>query len=1516
MSFLSKGKKIDLYNLALELRLEVTDDDKIVDLRDKIIQCALFKDDNQFVKDTFNNIVEERKKVEDAEEKRLEQEELKKRLAEERAFELEKLQLQAQQRDPTAVKVTNIDSNSLRFDLKSVLPTFVPDKDDMSIFLVTFERQMKLLNVSKDMWVSHLIGVLPSDVAKLIAREPEEMFGNYPHIRNVLLQRFKLTAERFRILFSRHQKHDNSTWKDFYFELRNYFEGWLTELDINSFDKLKDLIIADQIKKKCPQEYRNHYLDGWEKLNDPVVLSEKLDLFENINSSSKKLTNNSKPREIFKPPVSRNTSTQEFRKKQFTKIENPDVSNNQRSSSSNSKYMTSRNVISTDNRPPISCYGCGAPGFIKAKCPKCSPKQDTAHFNAIKMFTCFTSPVALIDIIVYEATGTVCADTGASQSVGGELMFNFLKNRGQTFTEFPLDVSLADGQFSRSVVKQTTVPITIRGRTFHTDLIFLPHAKANRTLLGVDFLKKSGIVMDMRKNCWYFSDEPYCKIPFSKDSPLPVNENPFIEDCIPCPENSNIDDRQIQSNTLEANKLSLREEEGHTLDAEKRNNLSTLLNENEDIFRLGGEPTPYIKHFINTGDHPPVSSPPYRLSPKKKDLLKKEIDELLANNTIEECESPYAAPVVLVPKPNGSVRLCIDYRKLNSITVPDKYPLPLMDALLHDAKSTKFMSTLDLKSGYHQIEVNPADQDKTAFVCPFGTFRYKRMPYGLRNAPATFQRLMDQFRNGLPSVNILTYLDDIIVLSPTFEQHIEDLRIVFDRLRKFKLCANREKCKFACARVKYLGLWITPNGIEVDQDKVAAIQNIPCPRNVKQLQSFLQTCSWYRKFIPNFSGIARPLSNLTKKNTVWKWTENEQNAFQSLKKCLITPPVLKQADATKPFIIRTDASAYALGAVLLQGDSPAEEHPIEYASRLLSSAEKNYSTTEREALAVVWALDKFRGYIEGSEIKVASDHQPLKWLMSLKSPTGRLARWALQIQSYNLKIDYVPGKCNVVADLLSRPLCTDEETFCELRTIVIDLPTRPASELRTEQLKDPELKKIIDSFEDVNKGVDFANWTGRGYVMNQGVLYRYSPHSEVEEAQLVVPSHERENILKLHHDDPTAGHYGADGTFSRISARYYWTGMRKYITDYVKSCAECIRYKATNQKPAGLLQTPVPTQRFESISIDLFGPLPETREGMKWIFIVEDCTSKWVELFPLKEATAKECALTLLNEVFLRYGLPRRLISDNGPQFVSAVMQQMCYVLKINQSLIPVYHPQANPVERKNRDLKPRLAMLVGNNHTSWIEQLPAIRFAMNTAKCETTGCTAAYLTFARELRTLDDVNTDLRAVIHNDNFVPEFTPFLKRFEKYMSQIKENIQKNQDRRKVFYDKTRRQSPNYKTGDLVWVKLHPVSKASQGKSAKFMPKKDGPYLIISQKSPTTFVIASCEKPNEPLGVYHASALTLFQNISQSQSPVVPLKRRGRPRKQTLVPEESPKKNIKKSIVPSLRRDGLRRCRGRM
>lgn len=444
---------------------------------------------------------------------------------------------------------------------------------------------------------------------------------------------------------------------------------------------------------------------------------------------------------------------------------------------------------------------------------------------------------------------------------------------------------------------------------------------------------------------------------------------------------------------------------------------------------------------------------------------------------------------------------------------------------------------------------------------------------------------------------------------------------------------------------------ITPTGVTPNPDKVSAICNIPPPTNVKELLSFIQTCSWYRRFISNFADVTRPLTCLTKKGVTWTWETCQAQSFERLKELLTTAPILRQADPTQPYVLKTDASSYALGACLLQGEG-RDKRPVEYASRLLTSAERNYTTTEREALAIVWAVtNKFRGYLECLAVTVKSDHQPLRWLMSLKSPTGRLARWALALQAFDIKIEYTPGRDNVIADMLSRP-----PTGLEANLVTIDLPRERSNQVREQQLQDADLAKIIQCFEDPTNEVDFKTYTDRGYLMINGTLHRYVSDANEEGAQVVVPRANIPTVLAEYHSTPISGHYGVDKTYQRIVKRYYWTGMRRSIAEYISKCVDCQRYKITNLKPAGQLQTPVPAQRFEVTEIDLFGPLPETSDGYKWIFVIEDLASGWIELFPQKTATAEQCAQTLLDEVILRYGVPSRVVSDNGVQFVSALM--------------------------------------------------------------------------------------------------------------------------------------------------------------------------------------------------------------------------------------------------------------------
>lgn len=934
--------------------------------------------------------------------------------------------------------------------------------------------------------------------------------------------------------------------------------------------------------------------------------------------------------------------------------------------------------------------------------------------------------------------------------------------------------------------------------------------------------------------------------------------------------------------------VSLRLDEGIELTPTEREKLNDTLKANIHTFAENGCPTDMAEHHINTGTERPIAMPPYRLAPAKRAILKTEINKMLEDEIITESESPWASPVVLVPKKDGTTRVCIDYRQLNAITVPDRYPLPRIDDLLQDAKSSAVMSTIDLHAGYWQIKVHESDQEKTAFITPMGTYQFKRMPFGLRNAPATFQRLIDRFRHKLPNISILAYLDDIIIRSNTVAEHCNDLNNVFGCLQKFKLRANRSKCRFACSSIKYLGHIITTHGIKADPEKIEAIINRPSPINIKQLLSFLQTCSWYRRFIPQFAHVTQPLSRLTRKNIKWQWNNEEQHAFEHLKHLLTTSPILQQADDSKAFVIKTDASGYAIGAVLVQGES-ADEHPVEYASRLLTSAEINYSTIEREALAVVWATEKFRGYIDGGEVTVVSDHQPLKWLMSLKSPSGRLARWALKLQPFNLKILYTPGRSNLVADTLSRPPCGNHSEYsCSICTMAVDLPRKGGKSIRDEQLKDAEIKLIIDALEDPVQDDVGNRLASRGYLLNHGILYRYSPDSDSEQTQLVIPQQERIQILRAYHDDPTAGHYGIDRTTARITALYHWPTMRKDIRKFIQQCTACQRYKNTNLKPAGLFQGSATHHRFEIIAIDLFGPLPRTPDGFQHIFIIEDIASRWVELFALSEATAMNCATLLLNEIILRYGIPRRIISDHGSQFISAVIQKLTYCLNIRHTLTPVYHPQANPVERKNRDLKTQLAIYVEGDHTAWKEKLPAIRFAMNTAKNQSTGYTAAYLTFGRELRAPEEIQHDLREIVHSENFIPEISPQLLRLANTLQEAKENTEAMQNRNRTQFDPKRRADPGYNPGDKVLVTTHAQSNAAKQFTAKLAPKRDGPYIILKQHGPASYAVAHPSVPSIPVGTFHTSMLSRYHdNDEDSTVPVMPIRRRGRPSKQNQV-----------------------------
>ncbi|XP_050665158.1 uncharacterized protein LOC126965563 [Leptidea sinapis] len=477
------------------------------------------------------------------------------------------------------------------------------------------------------------------------------------------------------------------------------------------------------------------------------------------------------------------------------------------------------------------------------------------------------------------------------------------------------------------------------------------------------------------------------------------------------------------------------------LDESQRARASNIIDQFKEIsFEYKGlGRTNLITHRIDTGSSPPVRQRYYRLSPEKQKILVEQVDEMLKLDVVEPCESAWQSPVLLVTKKNGQPRFCLDSRKLNSITKRDAYNLPYISEILDNLRDARYLSSIDLSKAFWQLPIAPQDRDKTAFYVPGrGTFRFKTTPFGLTNAPSTQQRLVDLLFGNMEN-KVFAYLDDIVLVTSSFDDHVTLLLQVLDKLRMANLTVNLEKCEFYRSQLKYLGYVVDAKGLRTDPDKISSILNYPTPTCRKDLKRFLGTATWYRRFVPKFSTIAGPLNKLTsskKSAPPFKWTDEADVAFRMLKECLVSAPVLFCPKYDLPFEIHTDASNYGVGAMLTQ-TIEGKEHPIAYMSRSLSGAEKNYSITERETLAVIVALEQWRCYIEnGKTFTVYTDHSALKWFLNLNNPTGRLARWGVRLSSFNFVVKHRRGVDNIIPDALSRavPVSTIDTLLANTNT--------------------------------------------------------------------------------------------------------------------------------------------------------------------------------------------------------------------------------------------------------------------------------------------------------------------------------------------------------------------------------------------------------------------------------------------------------------------------------------------------
>lgn len=796
--------------------------------------------------------------------------------------------------------------------------------------------------------------------------------------------------------------------------------------------------------------------------------------------------------------------------------------------------------------------------------------------------------------------------------------------------------------------------------------------------------------------------------------------------------------------------------------------------------------TNLLSHDIPLLDDVPVRQRYRRIPPSDYEMVKSHINQLLESQVIRESCSPYASPIVLVRKKDSTLRLCVDYRQLNSKTRKDAFPLPRIEESLDALTGASWFSTLDLASGYNQVPVTEKDKAKTAFCTPFGLFEWNRMPFGLCNAPSTFQRLMQRLFGDQQCQSLLLYLDDIVVFSTTVSQHLERLELVLNRLHSEGLKAKLSKCTFFQRKVKYLGHVVSDQGVATDPSKIEAVAQWRSPNNVTELRSFLGFASYYRRFVEGFAKLAAPLHKLVAEHTGPKgkplgkknldhnfssaWTEACQASFEALKNKLVSAPVLAYADFSLPFILEVDASYGGLGAVLSQ-EQGGKVRPVAYASRGLRPPERNminYSSMKLEFLALKWAVsEKFREYLWGNRCVVYTDNNPLSHLASAKLGATE-QRWAAQLASFDLELRYRSGKSNQNADALSRqnPVNPAVETLlpattvpaslrqaitphsiqCATQDLVSALPSHTPADMQALQQADPVVSKALIFYRRKRRPSPeerrqlprevltlLGQW--KRLIEQDGVLYRrvFRRDGGEEVLQLVLPTALHSEVLTQVHQQH--GHQGIERTTELLRVRCYWPGMFRDVVRWCQQCERCQLAKDTQPVTHSFMGHLLAARPNEIVAID-FTMLEPSVSGHENVLVMTDVFTKYTVAVPTRDQQAATVARVLVGEWFCKFGVPGRIHSDRGRSFESLLIQQLCGLYGVQKSRTTPYHPAGNgQCERFNRTLHNLLRTLPRSRKRDWATCLPQVLFCYNSTPHQVTGESPHFLMFGQEPR-------------------------------------------------------------------------------------------------------------------------------------------------------------------------------------
>ena len=862
-----------------------------------------------------------------------------------------------------------------------------------------------------------------------------------------------------------------------------------------------------------------------------------------------------------------------------------------------------------------------------------------------------------------------------------------------------------------------------------------------------------------------------------------------------------------------------------------------FLVKHRNIISLENDPVglcPLVQFTVKLKDDSPsyIYTPPYRHPHKYLQAIDDWVEDNLSKGYIEPSSSPFSSPLLVIPKKSSSkMRIVLDYRKLNAVTVPDRFPLPNIQESLSLIGNSKVFSTIDLLSGFTHIMVEKESRKYLAFSTTRGHFEPIRMPQGTTNSPSVFSRAMEMALSGLLGLHCLLFIDDCLVFSKSIDDHYESLTKVFHALQKANLRIKLEKCEFFKNSVTYLGFKISEKGLSPDPVKLEALKGFKIPTNVSETRSLLGFFNYFRHLIPNYSHIAHPLTQLLKKNVPFSWNIEQQSAYDKLKKLLLLDPSLSFPDYTKPFILSVDASNYGVGAVLAQLNEEGLEKPIAFTSRLLNKAERNYSTTEREALAIIHALSKFRTIILGYNLKIYTDHSALVHLFRHRQLTGRLERWNLRIQSFNPEFVYKKGKLNIVPDYLSRhpaPNVSDINSVLNISSLNTKILNLTEQTIFTEQRKCPRLSPLIKWYETLPN-----ERLGAPHLIINGLLYYVTNDNRY---LLQVPDSLIYTVLYLNHHALGSGHPGHLRTEKRIRELYTFPKLSQLCKQFCKECSSCLEIKGNKPHPISISTYPLPFQPFSRVHLDTVGPLPKCKNtNNRYILVFKDSLTRYTELCPVPSREAKYVAKALLERIITNHSTPSILITDSAAEFKSQFFLELCKLWRIKKANITIYHPSSNSlVERENRNIENYLRNYVNSNHNDWDKYLPFCQIALNSSYNTSIGNTPHFLLHHYVKRLPYSIPDYVSPFVHNKSsnqgkdFIHDYTAEM--FERSSAIRELSRDKLKAETTKIAQRQHQNAPNRHAniGDRVYILA--IKPANQ--SPKLAKRWQGPYLVTN------------------------------------------------------------------------------------